>query len=291
MIQLAYGDHLAEVALFGAELRRWAWRGRELMWTGDPAWWTGISPLLFPVVGALNGDRFTYGGRAFELPKHGFARRLPWVVVDQDPAQVRFRLTDTEATRAAYPFAFSLDAHYALADEGLRLTLTLANPGDAPLPASLGLHPAFRWPLEPERPKEDYRVVFAADEPDPLRQLEAGLLGPKIPSPVVGRTLALCDDLFAHDALIWTAPRSRALTYGAPGGLGLRLTHTFPHLGLWTKPGAPYLCLEPWHGHADPVGFAGDLREKPGQVILAPGETRAWTCLIQVLPPSDTLDL
>jgi galactose mutarotase-like enzyme len=101
------------------------------------------------------------------------------------------------------------------------------------------------------------------------------------PSPLQGRTLALDDALFTQDALIWDPVHSQSVRYGASTGPQLRVDFPdTPMLGIWTKPGAAFVCIEPWHGIADPEGFTGDIREKPGIVTIAPAAT--WRCAMQV---------
>ncbi|HYD07433.1 MAG TPA: aldose 1-epimerase family protein, partial [Reyranella sp.] len=114
-------------------------------------------------------------------------------------------------------------------------------------------------------------------------RLAGGLLGEAVPSPVHGDRLMLADSLFAHDALIWDRVQSRRLTYGGPSGPSLELAFpAMPHLGIWTKPGAGFICLEPWQGFASPLGFDGKLKDKPGITILAPGATRQFGLSVTV---------
>lgn len=252
--------------------------GREWMTDADPAYWTGHAPLLFPIVGRLNGDSYRLDGKTYALPQHGFARRRAFELIDQGADHVRFRLTDDDATRAAYPFAFALDAAYRLNGTTLAIEATVTNRGEAPMPASFGFHPAFAWPLPSGGAKEDHRIVFAQTEPDPLNAIQDGLIGPADrASPVEGDTLWLRDDLFANDALVWTAPASRALRYGTADGPSLDMAFPdMPTLAIWTKPGAHFVCIEPWQGHADPVGFTGEIWEKPGMLRIEPGDGRRF---------------
>lgn len=281
LVTIASDALTAQVHPLGTEL--WSLRdadGREFMTDADPAFWTGHAPLLFPIVGALAGDRYRVEGDTFVLPRHGFARRMPFELAARDGDRVTFRLTDSAATCAVYPFAFVLEMAFVLDGATLRMTATVSNPGARPLPFAFGYHPAFAWPLPGGAAKEAHRVVFEKDEPGALRVLDAasGLVAPESrATPVKGRELALSPDLFAADALIWDDLASRALSYGADGGSWLDIAFPdMPMLGLWQKPGANYLCIEPWQGHADPVGFAGDFRERPGVVLLPPGESRAF---------------
>jgi galactose mutarotase-like enzyme len=154
------------------------------------------------------------------------------------------------------------------------------------MPASFGYHPAFRWPLPYGEARAAHRIEFASDEPSPVRRLDAnGLLSPeRHPSPIIERRLALEDRLFDEDALIFDDLRSRFVSYGAPHGPRIRVDFAdAPYLGLWTKPGAPFICIEPWHGIADPKGYAGDFRAKPGVFTVAPGESKAIQMAIALL--------
>ncbi|MBO9712383.1 aldose 1-epimerase family protein [Sphingomonas sp.] len=283
MIEIAGEGLTALINPFGAELSHLRdAAGNELMTDADPAYWTGRAPLLFPIVGALNGGVYRHEGKQYALPQHGFARRRSFALLDQAPNRARFRLTDDEATRAVYPFAFALDADFAIEGATLTIAITVANRGDTEMPASFGFHPAFAWPLPYGAPREAHAITFDADEPDALRRVEGGTILPEtFPSPLDGRTLHLADDLFTHDALIWDHLRSRSVTYGA--AQGPRLEIAFPDtrlLGIWTKPGARFVCIEPWHGLADPQGFTSELRDKPWIEHFAPGESRTYTMMV-----------
>ncbi len=270
----------------GAELHYLRDRsGRDLLWNGDPAFWTGRAPLLFPIVGGLVDDRYRLDGKQYALPKHGFARRCRFDPIAQDSASATFRLQADDATRAAYPFDFRLDMRFAVTGSAITLVATVSNLGDRPMPASFGFHPALRWPLPYGQPRADHRIHFDQPEPAPIRRLDAsGLLDPAPhPTPIAGQDLALDDSLFAADAIILDRPASRRLHYGASAGPRLRVDFPdMPMLGIWMKPGADYLCIEPWQGIADPAGFIGDFSEKPGMVILDAGEQREFAMTITI---------
>jgi galactose mutarotase-like enzyme len=238
LVTIAADGLTARINPLGAEL--WSLTdadGREYMTDADPAFWTGHAPLLFPIVGMLNGGVYRLGGQTWALPKHGFARTSRFECVEAGASAARFRLTDSAATRAVYPFAFALDMAFALAGPTLRLRATVANPGDAPLPFSLGFHPAFAWPLPGGAAKAAHRVTFARPEPQPIRRIDppSGLLLPDPrPTPVEGNALAPDATLFAPDALIWDTLHSRSVTFGAPGGSRLDIAFPdMPMLGIW----------------------------------------------------------
>ena len=145
------------------------------------------------------------------------------------------------------------------------------------MPVSFGAHPAFNWPLEPGTPREAYALTFAKEEPAPIRRLSGGLMQREpVPSPIDGRVLKLREDLFEADAIIMDRVASGAVRFAAPTGPGLDIAwEGFRELGLWTKPGAGFLCIEPWLGAASPIDFDGPFVEKPGILLLPPGATRS----------------
>lgn len=279
MIGISSEQLTARIDPQGAELQSLTdAHGREYMSSGDPAFWAGRAPLLFPIIGRLNDDTMRIDERRYTLEKHGFARRLRFDVIDHDASSVTFRLTDSPATRAMYPFAFVLEARFVMIGAKLAMTVTVRNPGETPLPASFGYHPVFAWPL-PGGDRGAHEIVFEHNEPAPLRRvMPDGMIGPDPkPSPVAGDRFTLTDAMFYDDALVWTDLVSRRLTYGEAHGPHLDISFPdTPHLGIWTKPGAAFVCVEPWAGHADPEGYAGEFRSKPGVIEIAPGAARSF---------------
>jgi galactose mutarotase-like enzyme len=268
----------ATISTLGAELQTLQTAdGRDLLWNGDPTFWTGRAPILFPVIGMLNGGIYRYDGQTYAMPKHGFARRKAFMVTAQCDTSVTFRLDADAQTAAIYPFDFTLDVEFTLAGTCLTVTAIIANHGAAAMPASIGFHPALRWPLPFGQQRAAHRLLFDADEPAPVRRIDAdGLLKPDpVATPVVGARLALRDDLFVEDALIFDVLRSRSVQYGADEGPRIKVGFAdFPTLGVWSKPGAGFICIEPWQGSSDPEGFSGDIRDKPGIVMVEPGNAR-----------------
>ena len=162
--------------------------------------------------------------------------------------------------------------------DSFEATLSVRNPGDVVLPFSVGAHPAWRWPLADGVAKEAHTLTFAEPEPEPIRRLDDDALSPELhPTPVDGRVLHLRDSLYTDDAVMFFDPHSSSVVYSAPGAPSVEIAWTgFAELGNWTKPGADFIAIEPWHGYADPVGFAGDFTAKPGLAFLAPGATATY---------------
>ena len=281
LISISSGLLTARINPLGAELTSLTdSTGAEYMTDADPAFWGGHAPVLFPIVGSLVNDSYRLGDARYHLARHGFARtsRFEVLAVEEDFAV--FGLSDSAATRAVYPFAFRLALAFRVTEGRLHMAATVTNPGDQAMPFSLGYHPAFAWPLPGGAAKAAHRIIFAQDEPAPVRRVSTAtgqMLPEKEATPVVGRDLALSPDLFKADAVIWDEMASRALSYGADGGAWLDIAYPdTPYLGLWQVPGAHYLCIEPWAGHADPEGYTGDFAQKPGIVTLEPGQSRSF---------------
>ena len=268
MIEISNGILSARIKPMGAELCALSKGGQEYLWQAGPEW-AKHSPVLFPIIGQVCGDHCRVDGREYSLPRHGFAREREFALASASADQACFRLESDAASLAVYPFAFRLTLDYALQGNRLRVTYRVENPADAEMIFSLGAHPAFHWP-------DNIRTLeFAAEEPAPVRRLEGGLLSPhEFPTPVAGKALPLSADLFIADALIFDQATSRSVKFGS---LRLSWCEAMGYLGLWSKPGAAFLCIEPWAGVADPVGFSGEFRDKPGVVILpARGEAEFW---------------
>jgi galactose mutarotase-like enzyme len=286
-LSLNSGDLSVEVDPLGAQLSSLRDRaGRDLLWGGDPSIWAGRAPLLFPIVGALAGGRYRLGSATYPLPRHGFARVKHFEVVDASSGAATLRLRADEGTLQVYPFQFELDVRFALDGPTLSVTTSVRNLGADDMPASVGFHPGFRWPLPFGGARSSHFIEFAMDEPDPVRRLNAaGLLTPEPhPTPISHRRLTLADELFQDDVIIFDRIQSRHVTYGADEGPRIRVSYPdAPYLGIWTKPRAPFICIEPWHGVADPEGFAGDFRTKPGVFTVAAGSALSTQLIVTLL--------
>jgi galactose mutarotase-like enzyme len=264
------GDR-AEIAIFGAQLRAWRADGQDMLWAPDPTIWNQTAPVLFPVVGWTRGGEIRLRGKSYPLSLHGFAWKKRFEVVDQGANYLRLALSDDEETRALYPFSFRFEVEFRLLDGALENALIVTNSGSEPLPYACGLHPAFRWPLA--NSAGEHAVIFEKEERAEAPVIAAGGLisRRRRAIPLKGRRLALSQAVLANEAICFLNSNSQSLEYD--NGAGVRLVaelQDFPHIAFWSRPPAPFLCIEPWTGHGDPEDFDGDLFDKPSMRRLAP---------------------
>ncbi len=262
--------------------------GRDLLWRRDPDVWNATAPLLFPVVGWCRDQQARVDGRAYPMPVHGFAASSDFTVDEQGEDFVRLVLRESARTLAHYPFPFRFEAAYRLTARALSVELVVTNTGAQPMPYACGLHPGFAWPFCGGA-QEDYALVFAQAEAPFVPEIAPGGLfaSTRRPVPLDDNRLPLTPELFAREALCFLHARSRSVAFEGPGGGRIALgAEGFPHWALWSQPGAPYLCVEAWTGHGDPEDFNGDLRDKPGMILLGAGETRRHGAEFRYTAPS-----
>lgn len=282
---IAGGGLAAKIKAEGAELCSLTDdAGYQAMWPALAAW-PRHAPVLFPIVGALVGDRLVHQGKEYPMGRHGFVRDCRFEWLERTQSACRLVLTDNPATRAMYPFAFRFEVAYAMVGGWVEITFSVTNTGDDVLPVSMGAHPAFNWPLRPGLAKEAHTLTFDADEIAPIRRVRDGLLlAERFANPIKHGRLALNEGLFAADAIILDQVASRSVRFTAPGAPAIEVAwEGFPHLGVWARPGVDLLCIEPWHGFSSPEGIGGEFTDKPGLMRIEAGQSRAAMHRIRIV--------
>lgn len=252
--------------------------GIEYLWQGDPAYWTGRAYNLFPICGRLNGGKYTYRGKTYEMGSHGFVRNSELTVVEQTPISLTFRLTDSAATREMYPFAFVYDVTYILDGDKLIHRYTVSNPGEDELIFTVGGHPGFNLPLGDDVPFEEWYLAFDAPcKPEYIVFSAACLCDGFAPYPLKDdRIMPLRHDLFDGDAIFLRGTGAGVTLRSDRSSHGVRLTYPdMPYVGVWHKPktDAPYVCIEPWRGIPADDAAVDDLDTKKEMLKLTPGES------------------
>ena len=262
-------SHLtAHINPHGAELISLKNDNREYIWEGNPEFWGKHSPILFPIVGTLKDNSYNHNGTAYAMTRHGFARDNKFAVKEHDSKSVVFSLVANAEIKKQFPFNFELELKYTLKDTTLYLDYTVRNTGTETMPFSLGAHPAFAMPGD----FEDYSLQFEKEEPLTATLLENDLLSDDTVTLITNNgELALGYSLFSKDALIFKTLTSDFIEIKKRGEAFLKVGfEDFPHMGIWTKENAPFLCIEPWQGYSDAYNASGTLKDKDGIVLLEP---------------------
>ncbi|SHN08704.1 aldose 1-epimerase family protein [Chitinophaga sp. CF418] len=256
--------------------------GQEYLWHAGPEW-AKKSPVLFPIVGTLKNNTYTYKGKSYTLGRHGFARDKVFALTAQTDHQLTFTLKHTEDTLQVYPFHFTFQVIYTLHDTSLKVTYLVENTGKDTMYFSVGAHPAFKVPLTDGTGYEDYYLSFNQEENDGVWPLSADGLIELTPEPFLVKThkLPLKHSLFYKDALVFKTLASNIIELKSdksPRGLKLQYDG-FPYMGIWAAKEADFVCIEPWNGIADGVNASGEITGKEGIHILEKGKhfERSWT--------------
>ncbi|WP_276497827.1 aldose 1-epimerase family protein [Pontibacter litorisediminis] len=274
----------------GAELHHFIKKDEnlEFIWQADPQVWAGHAPNLFPIVGELPGQQYTYEGQQYQMKRHGFARRKEFELVEEHHDKLVFQLTEDEETLQQYPFQFRLLVAYTLEWNKLSVTYHVANTGKQALYFSVGGHPGFNVPFYPNEAYEDYFIEFEQEETLHRHLLSRDGLQNGETEQVMEqeRVLPLKSSYFYKDALVFKDMRSEKVVLGSHRN-ARRVEvafEGFPYLGIWGKPEHPrYVCIEPWCGIAGRVGESGDITEKEGINHLGPEQSFARTYSIAIL--------
>lgn len=266
-----------EISTRGAELQSIRdSSGNERLWQGDPAFWTGRAPILFPICGGLREDTYYLDGQRYSMPKHGFAKISEWQTENISSDRAVFLLTEMHP---GFPFRYELRAIYQLVENSLKVTYAIQNLDDRTFCCSVGSHEAWATPGG----LESYSIEF--EQPEQLANYSPiGNLLPRGPV-ILGENvceLPLKTEYFAIDALVFPHLKSRAVTLKKQDKEELRVSYEgMDVLLLWTKPGANYICIEPWCSAPDYVDSDMQIRNKPGILTLAPGKETERTHLIE----------
>lgn len=253
---------------------------RELVWQADPAFWNRHTPVLFPNVGKYYGGHFTYNGTDYPMGQHGFARDTEFEQAASGENFVTYRLCADEESKKVYPFDFVLEITHRLNGNRLTVEWNVKNTDNKEMYFTIGGHPAFNVNVLPDTDFEDYSLVFKEGTEKlsyVLLDAESGTaIGDKVYElELTDSKYALKKDMFDKDALVFDGGQIEWAALALPDGKPYIALESkgFPNFGIWSKPGAPYVCLEPWCGRCDNKGFEGEISEKPGIIALKAGET------------------
>jgi galactose mutarotase-like enzyme len=261
--------------------------GREFMWNANPEIWGSHAPVLFPAIGSFKNGECTIDGKTYKIPKHGFIRNNETIVLEsQTSEELNFQLDYSDATLAIYPYKFRFNILFKLDNNKLIVSHKVTNLDDKAIHFHLGGHPGFKCPINENETYSDYYLEFEETETAATTLLSANGLISDETKPILNNTkiLPLTPNLFDNDALIFKDLKSRKVSLKSHKSSQI-LTVSFPdfnYLGIWAKPNAPFVCIEPWLGIADHDNTNGDFLKKDGLITLPKGEVFEAEYLIEI---------
>ena len=244
--------------------------GREWIWEGDPAFWAGRNPILFPIIGSTHDKIIRIEGKEHRMGNHGFARHADFEVESHSPDQLVLSLGDSAETTIQYPFQFKLSVTYRLKPDHLDILYRIENRSKREMPFNFGLHPAFRH--SGDGIQAPISVAFPCAE----NGLPESILAK-------GRILNFTDAFFETTPTLILSPVAspHVTLIDGPDRIDVSCVG-YRWLAFWKKPGAHFLCIEPWHGHDDFGVVTGDFKDREGTLILKPGHS--YSTAYQIKP-------
>lgn len=272
----------AQIKHLGAELFSLkSIQNKEYIWEGNPTFWGKHSPILFPIVGSLKNNSYSYNEKQFQLNRHGFAREMEFELIAKTEESATFSLISTLDTKKVYPFDFELQICYSLDSNKLNIYYKVINKNETTMPFAIGAHPAFALTGN----FEEYSLEFQQQETLNYNLLEDGLISNTMNDlQLNNRQLGLKYQLFEKDALVFKTLQSKSITILKKANPILKINfNDFPNLGIWTVVNAPFLCIEPWFGYSDTLSEYDDFSMKEGIQLLEKSKTFESNYSIEIL--------
>lgn len=286
MITLKNHQSLVKISTRGAQLMQWHDRfiSRNILWELNENIWNRVSPILFPIVGRLKNDTYRIDDTEYKMKQHGFARDFDFEIIESTPESALLRLNSNQETREIFPFDFIFNVEYILKESTIEVRNTIYNSGADALYFSFGAHPGFHI----EGSIANYQLQIPGATQMPRHLIKDGLYtgASEMIEFEAGGILNLNDDYFKDDAIVLKNENIPSIQIWKERKPLLELAilgEPAPYWGIWRKPGAPFLCLEPWWGIADSVNSDGNFTTKEGINALLPNEKRSFDYSMTVL--------
>lgn len=262
----------------------------EFLWQADEAYWARHAPVLFPIIGKVKDNRYEVDGQEYQLSQHGFARDLPFTTQNVTSNSASLYLKNNEVTKEKYPFDFSLQINYILHYDSITVSYEILNPShEETLYYSIGGHPAFNMTHTASDSREEFDDVTFTFEPSgqylqiPLNK--DGLTVPSKAKYVEVDNVTVKHASFKNDALIYQISRQTEIVLiDHSADVEIRVKpNRMDFVGIWSPypKRAPFVCIEPWSGVADPEDSSGVLSEKYTIHELLPSQLMTHDYTIQ----------
>ncbi len=248
--------------------------GIEYIWQGITEIWYGQSPILFPIIGRLLDDKYRLNGKEYTMEKHGIVRKKPFKLIEQTENTLTFLQSDDESSLKIYPYHFDLFVTFRLNDNGLEVSHKVVNKNNCVMYYSFGAHPGFNCKIGDYLEFDNQQVSVMNEQIDD----ESLLLDNQVELLKNEKRITLKKDTFVHDALILSGYTDKVISLKSDEhDRVVRFNFDSPVLGIWAKPNAPYVCIEPWWGINDNHDKKADLSEKRGIMSLNAQEERTFS--------------
>jgi galactose mutarotase-like enzyme len=263
--------------------------GLEYLWQGDPAFWSGQAPILFPICGSIRNDTASVGnGKTMSMPRHGIIRKKEFSMEEKTKDRIVFSICSDEESNKQFPYDYKVSEIFTLKDSTITVTYRVENIGTEKMPFFVGGHPAFCCPLEAGERFEDYHVKFPQKEtcstPDPVPGTGLQNMHQRTPLMQDSDDLPLSYALFANDARVLDNLGSRRATLvSSVSGKGVRLDFAdFRYLLLWNNKEGRFLAMEPWTGLSTTTDEDDVFEHKNNVQYAMPAESREYTYSITI---------
>ncbi len=250
-------------------------QGRNCVDSNGKIYWKRHWPILFPTVGKCKKNQTIMNGKTYEIPQHGFARDMEFEPITKLDNFHSYVLKSNSKLLEKYPYEFSLYVTYRLDENKITTIYKVINEGNTDMPFGIGGHPAFKinqkdllegnYYLEFEEEEEKIHFLYLVD----------GLVGTEYAKNIMidKKRIPINSESFKNDAIIMKGLTSNKITLKnkRTGRKVLSVDYTgFPYLGIWSKPNAPFICIEPWKTTADNIHSTGVFRQKVDIILLPP---------------------
>lgn len=282
-------EFICQIESIGAEIRSLKNKStnEEFIWQIDSKVWGSSSPVLFPAIGNIKESKVILDHREYRMTKHGIIRNNEDLIFSRiSDSKCSFRLDHSELTKRKYPYDFVFEVSYELAGKKLIMTYDILNNDKRDMYFSCGGHTAYSLPLEEGLQISDYVVEFPRNSPLLAETLgDSGLLSyVHRKFDLVDSCLEINETLFSEDALIfadvdfdWVRLRKK----NEDKGVVIRFSG-YPNLALWSKPGADYICVEPWLGLPDREDESIDIEKKATYQMLESGKSFTISIITEI---------
>lgn len=249
------------------------------MWRRDPILWANSAPILFPFVGAVNNNEFRIDGKTYTMTQHGFARHSEFETNQKSETEVTFTLRSNDYIAEHYPYLFELNVTYSLHGSSLKCHCEVKNIDTQDITFGIGGHPAFACPFMEGEHSNDYYIEFSEYETLERKMIDVEAKGMSYETKPLfdnEKRFFVRQAMFDTDAVVVKNFKSENVALKSLNHNKSIVFHMtgFEHLGIWaSKHVGGLIAIEPWVGHNDYVGFAGEFKEKEGVRTISPNET------------------